>query len=169
MKRTITITLEYDRAIGKVNLNEIVYRLKDLQNPLMLEVLTEILKNYDDLIVERLSNTKIYPSEAREGFGQHKKKGDPQGRFCRGRKIQKRGYRRKPKHLTTIFGTLKLPLRDVEYCSCGARHSPLLNALQIDPYCRKEINFEHEVIESGIDTNYRRLIDGRSLSAISSA
>ena len=27
MKREITITLQYDLAIGKVNLNEIVYRL----------------------------------------------------------------------------------------------------------------------------------------------
>ena len=31
------------------------------------------------------------------------------------------------------------------------------------PYCRKESNFEHEVIEAVIDTNYRRLIEGRSI------
>lgn len=163
MKRIITITLEYDLAIGKVNLNEIVYRLKELKDPLMLEVLKEILKSYDDLIAERLSKTKIYPSKARKGLGRHKKKDDPQGRFCRGRKIRKRGYRGEPKHLTTVFGTLELPIRVAECCNCEARHSPLLDALQIDPYRRKEINFEHEVIESVIDTNYRRLIDGRSI------
>ncbi len=28
-------------------------------------------------------------------------------------------------------------------------------------YAHKESNFEHEVIEAVIDTNYRRLIDGR--------
>ena len=30
-------------------------------------------------------------------------------------------------------------------------------------YDRKEANFEHEVIEAVIDTNYRRLIEGRSI------
>ena len=46
---------------------------------------------------------------------------------------------------------------------CGARYCPLLSALQIGTYARKEANFEHEVIEAVIDTNYRRLIDGRSI------
>jgi hypothetical protein len=39
----------------------------------------------------------------------------------------------------------------------------LLNALQVAPYSRKETNVEHKVIEAVIDTNYRRLIDGRSI------
>jgi len=42
-------------------------------------------------------------------------------------------------------------------------YSPLLSALGISRYARKEANFEHEVIEAVIDTNYRRLIDGRSI------
>jgi hypothetical protein len=56
-----------------------------------------------------------------------------------------------------------LPLRVVECCTCGSRYSPLLRALKIGAYVRKEANFEHEVIEAVIDTNYRRLIDGRSI------
>ena len=44
MKREITITLQYDLAIGKVNLNEIVYKLKELRDHLMLRILEEILK-----------------------------------------------------------------------------------------------------------------------------
>jgi len=39
----------------------------------------------------------------------------------------------------------------------------LLNALQVAPYSRKETNVEHEVTEAVIDTNYRRLIEGRSI------
>ena len=39
MKRKITITLQYDLAIGKVNLNEIVYRLKEVRDSLMLRIL----------------------------------------------------------------------------------------------------------------------------------
>ena len=54
-------------------------------------------------------------------------------------------------------------LRTLECCRCGARYTPLLSALQLGRYARREANFEHEVIESVIDTNYRRLIDGRSI------
>ena len=56
-----------------------------------------------------------------------------------------------------------MPLRVVQCCNCGAYHSPLLSALGVGRYARKETNLEHEVIEAVIDTNYRRLIDGRSI------
>ena len=54
MEQQIYITLDYDLATGDVNLNEIVYRLKELRDRLMLPILEQILKSYDDLIVERL-------------------------------------------------------------------------------------------------------------------
>ena len=150
-------------AIGKVSLNEIVYRLKELRDPLMAKILEQILMGYDDLISERLSRTKIYPSKARKGLGRHLRKGDPEGRFCRGRTIRKRGYRKRPRRFSTVFGKLDIPLRVAECSRCGACYSPLLSALHVGPYARKEANFEHEVIEAVIDTNYRRLIDGRSI------
>jgi len=43
MEKKIHITLRFNLAIGKVDLNEIVYRLKEIQNPLMLEILKSIL------------------------------------------------------------------------------------------------------------------------------
>jgi len=106
MKQKITISLQFDLAIGKVNLNEIVYGLKELRDLLMLRLLEEILKSYDDLISERLSQTKIYPSKFRKGLGRHIRKDDPEERFCRGRKIRKRGYRSKPRQFSTVFGKL---------------------------------------------------------------
>ncbi|MEA3358590.1 MAG: hypothetical protein U9R17_04180 [Thermodesulfobacteriota bacterium] len=118
---------------------------------------------YDDLISERLSQTKIYPSKARKGLGRHPRKGDPEGRYCRGRKILKRGYRNEKRRIATVFGKLELPLRIAECRNCGARYSPLLSALHVGRYARKETNLEHEIIEAVIDTNYRRLIDGRSI------
>ena len=163
MEREITIALRFKLAIGEVTLNEIVYRLKELRDHLMLQILEEILVSYDDLICERLSQTRIYPSKARKGLGRHFKRGDPDGRFCRGRKVRKRGYRRNLRHVSTVLGQLKLPVRVVGCCKCGAFYSPLLSALKVGRYARRESNFEHEVIEAVIDTNYRRLIDGRSI------
>ena len=164
MEQQIHITLQFDLAIGKVNLNEIVYRLDQLKNPLMLEILKTILTGYDDLIADRLSPQRgvMTPSKMRKGLGRHVRKGDPEKRFCHGRCIRKRGYRKYPRVVSTVFGKLRLPLRVAECQVCGARYSPLLDALKIAPYSRKESNFEHEVIEAVIDTNYRRLIEGRS-------
>ncbi len=163
MQQEIHITLRFDLAIGKVGLNEIVYKLKEIRDPLMIKILEQILKGYDDLISERLSQTKIYPSKARKGLGRHIRRDDPEGRYCRGRKILKRGYRNETRRMGTVFGKLDLPLRVAQCRNCGARYSPLLSALRIGRYARKETNFEHEVIEAVIDTNYRRLIDGRSI------
>lgn len=163
MEREITIALRFKLAIGDVTLNEIVYRLKELRDDLMLRILGEILRSYDDLICERLTQTRIYPSKARRGLGRHFNKDDPEGRWCQGRKARKRGYRSNPRQLSTVFGKLELPIRVVECCKCGAFYSPLLSALKVGRYARRESNFEHEVIEAVIDTNYRRLIDGRSI------
>jgi len=163
MEQEIHITLRLNLTTGNVGLNEIVYKLKELRDPLMLKILERILMGYDDLISERLSRTDIYPSKARKGMGRHVKKDDPEEHFCRGRKIQKRGYRKNNRHFSTVFGKLKLRIRVAQCCNCGAYYSPLLSALRIGRYARKEMNFEHEVIEAVIDTNYRRLIDGRSI------
>lgn len=165
MEQQIHITLSYHLTTGKVNLNEIVYRLQELQKPLMLEILKQILTRYDDLIADRLSHHGgvFPPSKARKGLGRHVRKDDPEDRFCHGRKIRKRGYRNRPREIATIFGKLELPIRVAECRTCGARYSPLLSALKVNPYDRKEANFEHEVIEAVIDTNYRRLIEGRSI------
>ena len=129
----------------------------------MLRVTEKIVQDYDDIITERLSRTDIFPSKARRGLGRHIRKGDPEGRFCRGRKVRKRGYRKDSRKISTVFGDLSVAIREVECGTCGARYSPVLDALQIGRYARKEMNFEHEVIEAVIDTNYRRLIDGRSI------
>ena len=161
MKQEIHITLQFDLATGKVGLNEIVYELKELRHPLMLKILEQVLMSYDDLIAERLSRTDIYPNSDRKGLGRHMRKDDPQHRYCRGRKVRKRGYRKNNRHFSTIFGKTDVPLRVVQCCNCGAYHSPLLSTLGVGRYARKETNFEHEVIEAVIDTNYRRLIDGR--------
>jgi len=43
MEQEIHITLRYNITTGKVNLNETVYKLKELRNPLILRILEKIL------------------------------------------------------------------------------------------------------------------------------
>ena len=127
MEQQIHITLSFDLATGKANLNEIVYRLKDLKNSLMLRILKEVLTSYDDLISGRLSHHGgvLPPSKARRGLGRHIRKDDPKDRFCHGRRIRKRGYRNRPRILSTVFGKIELPIRAAE---CGTL------GLYIHPY-----------------------------------
>lgn len=140
-------------------MNEIVYKLKDIRDSLMLGMLKQILMSYDDLIMNRLTQTKIYPCKMRKGLGRHIRKNDAEERFCRGRKVYRRGHRNRK--IKTIFGFLDMGVRRAECLTCGSRYAPLLNALQVVPYSRRETNVEHEVTEAVIDTNYRRLIEGR--------
>lgn len=163
MEQEINITLGFKLATGKVTLNEIVYLLKELRDPLMLQILEKVLAWYDAVIVERLSKTDLYPSKARKGLGRHQRKADEEHRYCRGRKVRKIGYRDRSRTLKTVFGTLVIRVRQVECCRCGKRYAPLLHALDIAAYARRESNVEYEVTEAVIDTNYRRLIDGRSI------
>jgi len=53
MKRCVSITCDFNLAIGKVNLNEIMYLLKELKDSLMLRILKQILISYDDLIINQ--------------------------------------------------------------------------------------------------------------------
>jgi hypothetical protein len=129
----------------------------------MVGIIKEILQKCDDLIVDRLSLTDLYPSKARKGLGRHVRKDDAAGRFCRGRKVRKMGYRKEPIKICTVFGYLTLHIREVECCRCGARYSPLLSVLKIGPDNHAEMNFEHEVIKSVMDTHCRNRIDWRSI------
>lgn len=99
----------------------------------------------------------------RKGLGRHRAKGDMNGHLCRGRKVFRRGMRHHPRKIKTCFGMLVQQVRGVHCRRCGAQYSPLLGALGLDPHVRRESNLEREVIETVIDTNYRRLIDGRSI------
>ena len=162
MEQGISIALSFKLATGEVTLHEIVYRLQKMQNDLMLKTLEEILKWYDEVIAELLSCRNSCTSSARRGLGAHSRK-DNASKRCRGRKAQKIGYRQTPRTIKTVFGTLHLPVRQMRCCICGKSFSPLLNALQLGAYARRESNVEHMVTEAVIDTNYRRLIEGRSI------
>ena len=118
MEQEIHISLRFNLAIGKVNLSEIVYELKKLRDPLMLKILEQILAGYDDLISERLSRTDLYPSSTRKGLGQHIRKNSPE-RFCRGRKVIKRGYRNNSRRISTVFGKLEFPWFRRGVIDCG--------------------------------------------------
>jgi len=114
MEQKIHITLRFDMATGKATSNEIVYRLKQLQDQLMVKIFEQILTGYENLICDRLSGT--YPSKERKGRGHHAMENNPKEVFCRCRKVRKRGYRHKPRGFSTVFGRAKISLGVLECC-----------------------------------------------------
>jgi len=68
-EKEIHITLRFNLATGKVGLDEIVHRLKELRGSLTLKMLKQILICYDDNISEHLIRTYIYLQQGQEGFG----------------------------------------------------------------------------------------------------
>lgn len=159
MKHKIIITLEYEIATGKTNLNEIVYALKKVQDEIMLQTLSAIIDEYDREITTRLT---LGAGASKKGLGTHYVNGN-ESQMCDYRKSKSRGFRGEPRHIKTAFGELKQKIRMIECKECGTRYSPLLEALKIDRFERKEGNLEQEVIEAVIDTNYRRLTEGISV------
>ena len=159
MQHRIIVVMDYDISIGKTNLNEIVYALKGVEDQLMLNILGSILDKTDDEIASRLTNT---PEMADQELGRHYVKGH-EAQECECGRARRRGYRGNLRHIKTVFGELKQKLRMVECVKCKTRYAPLLPALKIERYGRKEVNLEQEVIEAVIDTNYRRLTDGISV------
>ena len=71
MEQEIYITLRFNLSTGKISLNEIVYKLKELRDPLILKILEHVLISYNDLISEHLIRTDIYPSKSRKGLDRH--------------------------------------------------------------------------------------------------
>jgi hypothetical protein len=160
MESKLDIDLGFNWNVGKVNLNEMVYRVDELVPGLVCQILEKVIESYQEVIVERLN--RPHSSEARTGLGRHQRKGEP-GRQCNGRRVVRQGYRRNPRCINSKYGTLRVRLQEVECVLCGARFCPLLDALGLDPYGRSDEVLEKEVISAVIDTNYRRLIEGHSL------
>ena len=156
----VQIELGFNWEVGKLGLNEMVYRVDELASDLLKQVVQQLAEAYQEEVVERLRPGR--PSSERAGLGRHEHKGCP-GRSCRCRKVKLKGFRPSPRCINSKFGQLRIRLQVVECLGCGKRFCPLLDALNIEPYAGHEDVLENAVIDAVIDTNYRRLIEGHSL------
>ena len=61
MQQEIHITLRFDLATGKANLNEVVYELKELRDPLMLKILEHETRNSVGPLGHPQSYASLFP------------------------------------------------------------------------------------------------------------
>jgi hypothetical protein len=156
----VQIELGFNWEVGKLNLNEIVYRVDELADQVLRQVVEKLAEAYQAVVVERLRPG--HASSERAGLGKHSSKGAPD-RPCRCRKVKLKGFRSAHRCINSKFGQLRIRLQVVECLGCGKRFCPLLDALGIEPYAGHEDVLESAVVDAVIDTNYRRLIEGHSL------
>ncbi|MBT7067167.1 MAG: hypothetical protein HN919_12745 [Verrucomicrobia bacterium] len=156
----VQIELGFNWEVGKLGLNEVVYRVDELAPIILTQVVEQLTGAYQEEIVERLRPG--HRSSERAGLGRHEVKGQP-GVMCRCRRMKRKGFRWHPRCINSKHGQVRLRLQVVECLTCGKQFCPLLDALKIEPYGGHEDVLEKAVIDAVIDTNYRRLIEGHSL------
>lgn len=156
----VQIALEFNWKVGKLCLNEIVYRVDELAPKILTQVVEQLSSAYQEEVVERLRPG--HSSWERAGLGRHESKSRP-GTMCRCRRVKRKGFRWHPRCINSKHGQLRIRLQIVECLGCGKQFCPLLDALKIEPYGGHEDVLEKTVIDAVIDTNYRRLIEGHSL------
>lgn len=160
MEMIAQMDLKVKWEIGKVNINEMAYRIDKLVPQIAMQLLEHTIHAYQEEIVNRL--LPGHSSQDRAGLGRHTEKGSKDV-LCRGRTVRRRGRRWRHRRIKSKYGDVWINLRVVECLRCGKQFSPLLDALGIDPYQRHDEVIEHAVLEAVIDTNYRRLIEGHGI------
>lgn len=156
----VQIELGFNWEVGKLGLNEMVYRVDELAPKILTQVVEQLASAYQDEVAERLKPG--HSSSQRAGLGRHEVKGKP-GVMCRCRCVKWKGFRWHPRCINSKHGQVRIRLRVVECLGCGKQFCPLLDALKIEPYGGHEDVLEKAVMDAVIDTNYRRLIEGHSL------
>lgn len=160
MDMTARMELGFKWEIGKINLNELAYGIDGLVPQIAIQLLEHVIHTYQEEIVSKL--TPGHSSKQRANLGRHTVKGQ-EGVLCRGRTVRRYGFRQHPRCIKSKYGMVRIRLQVVECLTCGRRYSPLLEALDIEPYQRHDEVIENAVLEAVIDTNYRRLIEGHSI------
>lgn len=156
----VQIELGCNWEVGKLCLNEVVYRVDELAPKILTQVVEQLASAYQEEVVERLKPG--HGSRERRGLGRHETKDNP-GEMCRCRRVKRKGFRWHPRCINSKHGQLRIRLQVVECLGCGKQFCPLLDALKIEPYGGHEDVLEKAVMDAVIDTNYRRLIEGHSL------
>ena len=155
----VQIDLGFKWELGKLNINEMVYRVDELAPEILTQVIEQLAMAYQEEVTGRLMPG--HSSQERVGLGRHEVK-SAEGGLCRGRCVKKKGFRRRFRCIKSKYGMIRIRLQRVECLTCGKQYYPLLDAMKIEPYMGHEDVLEKTVADAVIDTNYRKLIDGHS-------
>jgi len=149
VKLELRVKLEGDRA----NANEIFKAVKDVADEVKSRLVLAIVECYQEEVVEVLSRGS--GSRAKKGLGSHERKGG-EGERCRGRTFHRAGNWSESRRLRGDGMEVEFVPAMVECVRCGKRQTPVLGALELEPYETRTDDLERKVMEAVADTSYRR-------------
>ena len=149
VRAEVEVNIDEDRA----NANEIFQAVSEARLVGAEKLARSIIEEYQERVVEVLCG----PSGrvAKKGLGVHKVK-EMEGRKCRCRTFRRAGHWTDTRTLHGAFGPVTFRPALVECARCGKRLTPVLVALELEPYQGRTEDLLRRVMEAVAETSYRR-------------
>ena len=153
MQMDVQLDFEVTIAEDRVNANEIFMAVKEACKEAAEKLAVAVLEGYQERTVETLCTSS--GRVAKKGLGRHQRKGG-EGEWCRYRRFKRTGYWQHDKRLRGAEADAWFRPAMVECLGCGKRFTPVLGALELEPYQGKSDELLKVVSEAIADTSYRR-------------
>lgn len=153
MKMVVRMKLEVNLEGDRVNGNEVFDAVAKFRAEVGEKLGLAIVEGYQAKVVEVLCS----PSGlvAKKGLGGHEGK-DREGHRCRGRRFRRAGSWSDDRTLRGEVGSVTFRPALVECEVCGKKVTPVLGALELDPYQGGMDGLQRRVVEAVAETSYRR-------------
>ena len=153
MKIVVAVEVEVKIEEDGTNANEVFAAVSKAGAEASRKLACSIIEAYQERIVEVLCSRS--GSVAKKGLGGHERKDLP-GRRCRCRTFRRAGYWSDARTLRGSCGTVTFRPAVVECVRCGKRLTPVLVALELEPYEGRTDELVRKVMEAVAETSYRR-------------
>jgi hypothetical protein len=153
MKIVVAVEVEVKIPEDRANANEVFHAVSKAGGEASERLACSIVEAYQERIVEVLCRRS--GSVAKKGLGGHERKDLP-GRRCRCRTFRRAGYWSDTRTLRGSCGTVTFRPAVVECARCGKRLTPVLAALELEPYEGRTDELLRKVMEAVAETSYRR-------------
>lgn len=153
MKMVVTVTQEVNIDQDRANANEVFLAVAEARREAGEKLAKSIIEGYEECVVEVLCSPS--GSVAKKGLGAHEVKDMP-GRRCRCRTFVRAGRWNDTRTLRGACGRVTWQPAQVKCVRCGKRLTPVLGALELEPYEGRTDELLRKVMEAVAETSYRR-------------
>jgi hypothetical protein len=153
MRMIVDLELEVKMEGDRTNANEVFLAAEEALREAEGQVVQKVVEAYQEQVVSTLCRAS--GRKAKKGLGGHEVKGDP-NRRCRHRRFRRAGYWSDRKFLYGPRNVVEFRPAMIECQGCGKRLTPILDALELEPYQRRTDGLLRVVTESVAETSYRR-------------
>ena len=153
MKMIVRLVVEVNIASGRASAHEIFDAVGFVMTPIYERLSEAVVTGYEKHIVDLLCKPGRH--SAKNGLARHEVKGQT-GRGCRCRRFQRAGFWAHERRLRGPEGEVSFYPSMIECKACRRRLTPILEALELQPYQSRTDQLLLKVVEAVAETSYRR-------------